>query len=227
MNNNSSKQVLLSVIGVAILVVAVVGVSFAFFSYVYNGDTANEINTGTIVFTASDDTFALTNVFPTTSASTEDGEIATVSIQGNTTYEKGIDFVVKAVNVVNKNPAITPTVSVTTTPIDGVVSFSETYSGNTLTADAVLARGTIAAGTGVTSETTVVTVSAFYDSAKYHISENNIDELDAAGLLDKDTFKGTIIEPSVWNALAGAGESAAFSFKIQVTATQAESGRLQ
>ena len=31
-NSNSSKQVLLSVIGVAILVVAIVGVSFAFFN---------------------------------------------------------------------------------------------------------------------------------------------------------------------------------------------------
>ena len=31
-NNNSSKQILLSVLGVAILVVAVVGISFAAFS---------------------------------------------------------------------------------------------------------------------------------------------------------------------------------------------------
>ena len=33
MKDNNSKQVLLSVLGVAILVVAVVGVSFAAFSY--------------------------------------------------------------------------------------------------------------------------------------------------------------------------------------------------
>ena len=37
MNGNSSKQVLLSVLGIAILVVAVVGVSFAFFSYTKTG----------------------------------------------------------------------------------------------------------------------------------------------------------------------------------------------
>ena len=224
MNNNSSKQVLLSVIGVAILVVAVVGVSFAFFSYVYNGGTANEINTGTIVFTASDDTFALTNVFPTTSAYTGDGEVATVSIQGNTTYEEGIDFVVRAVNVVNKNASIVPTVSVTTSTVEGV-EITESYSGTTLTADAVLARGTIAAGTGVATATPIVTVSAFYDSAKYHISENSKDELVAAGLL-QSSYAGTIIKPDVWNALAGTGEQAAYSFKIQVTATQGDSGRL-
>lgn len=47
---NSSKQVLLSVLAVAILVVAVVGVSFAFFTYSKQGETVNTITTGTLVF---------------------------------------------------------------------------------------------------------------------------------------------------------------------------------
>ena len=47
-NNNNSKQVLLSVLGVAILVVAVVGVSFAAFSYQGIGVRENTITTGTI-----------------------------------------------------------------------------------------------------------------------------------------------------------------------------------
>ena len=47
-NNNNSKQVLLSVLGVAILVVAVVGVSFAAFSYSKTGEQVNTITTGTI-----------------------------------------------------------------------------------------------------------------------------------------------------------------------------------
>ena len=45
--SNSSKQVLLSVIGVAILVVAVVGVSFAFFNYTRTGQQ-NTVRTGQI-----------------------------------------------------------------------------------------------------------------------------------------------------------------------------------
>ncbi len=51
-NNNShqTSQVLLSVLAVAILVVAVVGVSFAFFTYSRQGTTTNTINTGTLVF---------------------------------------------------------------------------------------------------------------------------------------------------------------------------------
>ena len=47
---SSSKQVLLSVLAVAILIVAVVGVSFAFFTYSKQGETVNTITTGTLVF---------------------------------------------------------------------------------------------------------------------------------------------------------------------------------
>ena len=41
MEENGSKKVLLSVLGVAILVVAVVGVSFAFFTYSKEGEKNN------------------------------------------------------------------------------------------------------------------------------------------------------------------------------------------
>ena len=53
-NNNNSKQVLLSVLGVAILVVAVVGVSFAAFSYSKPGTVANTITTGSITMNYSE-----------------------------------------------------------------------------------------------------------------------------------------------------------------------------
>ena len=38
MENSNSKQVLLSMIGIAILIIAVVGVSFAFFTYSKTGE---------------------------------------------------------------------------------------------------------------------------------------------------------------------------------------------
>ena len=65
-NNNNSKQVLLSVLGVAILVVAVVGVSFAAFSYSGVGQKANTITTGTITMNYSEPTngINLTNALP-------------------------------------------------------------------------------------------------------------------------------------------------------------------
>ena len=65
-NNNNSKQVLLSVLGVAILVVAVVGVSFAAFSYSKTGEKVNTITTGTITMSYSETTngINLTNALP-------------------------------------------------------------------------------------------------------------------------------------------------------------------
>ncbi|HIR59439.1 MAG TPA: hypothetical protein IAB38_05250 [Candidatus Onthousia excrementipullorum] len=54
--NNNSKQVLLSVLGVAILVVAVVGVSFAAFNYSKTGEKVNTITTGTITMSYSENT---------------------------------------------------------------------------------------------------------------------------------------------------------------------------
>ena len=55
-DNNNSKQVLLSVLGVAILVVAVIGVSFAAYSYSKTGEKVNTITTGTITMSYSEDT---------------------------------------------------------------------------------------------------------------------------------------------------------------------------
>ncbi len=66
---NNSKQAVLSIVGIAILVIAVVGVSFAFFTYSKNGTTNNVITTGTIEFDSNVDTataLSLTNKFPQT-----------------------------------------------------------------------------------------------------------------------------------------------------------------
>ncbi len=69
MNSNSSKQVVLSIVGVAILVVAIVGVSFAFFTYTRTGGGTNLIKTGTLVFKFEDgSSINLTNQFPMSDA---------------------------------------------------------------------------------------------------------------------------------------------------------------
>lgn len=66
MKDNNSKQVLLSVLGVAILVVAVVGVSFAAFSFSQTGNVENTITTGTIsmTYTEPENGINLTNALP-------------------------------------------------------------------------------------------------------------------------------------------------------------------
>ena len=65
---NNSKQAVLSIVGIAILVIAVVGVSFAFFTYSKNGTTENVITTGSISFNSTNDegALALNNKFPQT-----------------------------------------------------------------------------------------------------------------------------------------------------------------
>ena len=62
---NNSKQVLLSVIGIAVLVIAVIGVSFAFFSYVRTGSSNNLITTGQIYMNFEEENaINITNQFP-------------------------------------------------------------------------------------------------------------------------------------------------------------------
>ena len=66
MENNNSKQMILSILGVVILVVAVVGLSFAAFSYSKTGEKVNTITTGTITMSYSEDTngINLSNALP-------------------------------------------------------------------------------------------------------------------------------------------------------------------
>ena len=69
-SSNSSKQILISILGVAILIVAVVGISFAAFTYARTGTTTNTITTGTITmgYTEPTNGINLTDALPITDA---------------------------------------------------------------------------------------------------------------------------------------------------------------
>ena len=92
-NNNNSKQVLLSVLGVAILVVAVVGVSFAAFTFSQTGEKTNTITTGVITmnYKESDNYIHLTNAMPMNDStgaalpSTTDGNVFDFTVSGKIT----------------------------------------------------------------------------------------------------------------------------------------------
>lgn len=225
-NSNQSKQVLLSVIGVAILVVAVVGVSFAFFSYVNTSTNANTVKTGTISFSSTITDFQLTNAFPIsdqTAASatqTEAGKVgvATVKISGATTYEDGITFQVIAENV-DVDSTYAPKVVVTTPgSIDGVTKISSASSLNS-EGNTTLYSGTIAANKTLTDQE-VCTIKVYYSDAEYWISDQTKEELLAYNLIPSD-FAGTIVKQDVWNALAAEGKTTV-SFKIAVLATEGD-----
>ena len=199
-NSNSSKQVLLSVIGVAILVVAVVGVSFAFFNYTRTGQ-ANTVKTGQIFFEQSQSSIKLTNVFPVTAADaaavpgndpehpvTNDGVgLIDVTIHGYTTYTNGIDFTIKAedVNVIAQPSGGTGidvpfSVDVSATGFSDntkatitTTSYGPNNTGReVLTEGATLASGKIKAG-GSTSNnfTGHVYIKAYLDAGKIAISD--------------------------------------------------------
>jgi len=69
MKENNQKKMLLSVLGVAILVVAVIGISFAAYSTVFTS-SANTVTTGTIMvnYTESSNAINVTNAMPMSDA---------------------------------------------------------------------------------------------------------------------------------------------------------------
>lgn len=66
MDNSLSRQILLSILGIAILIVAIVGVSYAVFTTSIDGSKINVINTGTISmsFVESSNGISINNAMP-------------------------------------------------------------------------------------------------------------------------------------------------------------------
>lgn len=96
-DNNSSKQILLSVLGVAILIVAVVGISFAVFSYNKAGEVNNTISTGTITMSYNEpqNGINIENAVPMTEAQ---GKVLTAD---NEKFDFTVDCTIKGTTTVN------------------------------------------------------------------------------------------------------------------------------
>ena len=91
---NNNKQIMYSIIGIAILIISVVGVTYSFFNYTRTG-TENTIKTGNISFNSTqDNTISLTNVFPTskTNLNSTNSDTVTINITGDTDYSEGIEY---------------------------------------------------------------------------------------------------------------------------------------
>ncbi len=94
-----------SIIGIAILLVGVVGVTFAFFNYTRTG-SLNTIKTGNITFNSEQgNTLNITNMFPikseNLSSQTASMDGVTVTLTGATNYVDGEEFEVTLTNVNN------------------------------------------------------------------------------------------------------------------------------
>lgn len=107
------RQLMLTIIGVAVLVVGLVGITYAFFNYTRTG-TANTIQTGRINFNAEQSgTVTLSDLFPITTdgnvtASTPGVGSLSIRVTGGTTYSGGVEYIVKAVNVTGNNGTSLP-----------------------------------------------------------------------------------------------------------------------
>ena len=102
-SSNSSKQILISILGVAILIVAVVGISFAAFTYAKTGTTTNTITTGTITMTYTEPTngINLTDALPITDdagkALKGDGKTFDFTVGATIAGDTNINYVISAV----------------------------------------------------------------------------------------------------------------------------------
>lgn len=69
MENNNKKTLILSIIGILVLVIAVVGVSFAMYTFSGTGTKENVIQTGTVTMNFDpDNSFTVTNKYPMSDA---------------------------------------------------------------------------------------------------------------------------------------------------------------
>ena len=216
--SNSSKQIILSVIGVAILIVAVVGVSFAFFGYARNNNVRS-LKAGTIFVETSQSNVELANLFPISSedALKDSANVITteVSISGSTANTSGINYKLTAgdvnLNTIGKNVPIA--VHVTSTGLDDV-KVTSYENGMLLTNDSVLAEGTIPSDVvGVDGK---IVIKVYLDSSNIAISDTfgsgtyaDINE-DNAWIAGK-----TVLTTTEWNELAD--KPVRFKVNIQTT----------
>lgn len=230
---NNSKQAVLSIVGIAVLVIAVVGVSFAFFTYSKTGTTNNVITTGNIVFDFKEDTpgLSLTNQFPQSDADGIKNKTFNFSIAGTLpTTMQPINYSVYAIkgDVPEgyaeakrlKNSEINFYV---TTSSDGVIQ------GGYNTADAgaknygaavtdAIASGTSTSGTGLQIATGTIEATGGEVKDSYTITMWVNDSVTISDTDSNKTYCASASEECTANGGRAVYSDLFYSFKIRVDA---------
>ncbi len=228
---NNNKQIMYSIIGIAILIISVVGLSFAFFNYTRTG-AANTLKTGNISFNSTqDNTISLTNVFPTSSNSLNStiSDTVTINITGDTTYSEGIEYKVTLDQVNNtiNNKEVPISIRATATNLGTedssyytnrtnktkiymLNSEGEAYNGK------YIAVGYIPAGTtGVDGS---IDITAFIDTNKVAISDTyDGTESDLMGTTNDWVMGREVFTTTEWNSFDSVNP---LSFKVKVEANE-------
>lgn len=237
-----NRKVMFSIIGIAVLVVGLVGVTLAFFNYTKTGSN-NTVSTGRIFFEASQgNTITLNNLFPitvatgsTVTSSTPGVGSISIHITGDTNYQSGIEYLVTAVDVTSVSSGSALPISIeisyenngTGTSIGSEDSSGYfTNRGSTTSLYKVLSTNTISEGQDI--------VVGYIAPGNTGIDGNIVimAYLDASNIAITDTYNGTstatdpmgtestwvdgrtVFTTDEWNALATNG----VSFKVKVEA---------
>ena len=126
MTENKNKKVMYSIIGIAILLISLVGVTYSFFNYTRTG-ALNNLGTGRIYFNSTQNgTLNMTNIFPLTSTQAGEAQLdtVTVGIVGDTTYADGEEFEITLVDITN-------TINGKQIPINYIATYAAT-TGNSI-----------------------------------------------------------------------------------------------
>ena len=242
MEQSNNKKTILTIIGIAILVIGLVGVTYAFFNYTRTG-TRNIIKTGRIYFNSEQDTsINLTNMFPIDVSNgipndnTKVGEI-TINVVGDTTYDEGIEYLVSAVNVSNsvgnKSVPISIDVSVTNNSTNDPAttlgtSDNDYYTnrGGNSSIYKVLAKDTISNNDqllvgyitkGATGIDGNIVIKAYLDKAKIAITDTyDGNETDNMGTTNNWVNDRVTFTTQEWNSLQQDG----VSFQIKIEANE-------
>ena len=236
-----SKKQMFIVIGVFTLVLMLGTVTYAFFNYTRTG-TANTIKTGRIAFNAEQgDTVTLDGLFPITTtgeitSSTPGVGSLSIHVTGDTTYNEGIEYIVKAVNVTGSNGTELPiSVKIDYTANNNKTigtaddSYYDNRGGNSsiyklLSTDTIEDNGDLVVGYIAPGQTGIdgnITIMAWLDASNIAITDTieggNIEVPGYDNGTDTDWIDNrTVFTTDEWNALTANG----VSFQVRVEANE-------
>ena len=237
MERHRKQAVIISTIGVVMILF---GVTYSFFNYTRTG-VSNTIKVGRIYFNSEQtNTITLVDVFPidkTTVNSSNDVGTATITIEGDTTYDDGVEYQLTVSNLTN-------TVGQKEIPIDVVVTASgvgdseddyfnerggnssiyKVLTDGTISNNKQLLVGYITKGSNGVNGT--VTIKAYLDKEKIAISDTYYENVTATptpaapndmyGTTDNWVNGRTVLTTTEWNNLHTNG----VSFQVKVEANE-------
>ena len=229
-NKGKNKKIMFSIIGIAILLIGLVGVTYAFFNYTRTG-AINNLGTGRIYFNSTQSgTLNMTNIFPLTSTEAGNANLdsVTVGIVGDTTYVNGEEYEIKLVDVNNtinnKQIPLNYIATYEATTGNSMGTSSDTYgeSRNSKNADiyTLTATGKVEEGkqvlvgyikNGATGINGILTIKAYVDADRIAITDTP-DE-------NSEWQRGrTVFTTTEWNSFQSSGSP--ISFKIRAESNE-------